>query len=148
MVDKWFHLKPALHSPKTQHSHQEVGRNRVSQHEGSGAASVWWCFPVSCETQEGLCPFGEAKPSLLPAHPPSLPSCAKSLGQGSWLEMVFSEVRQQRGPEAWPVHGHCAQGLRPITVSHTEVCGCQWPGLPAIWSSSSSSGFFLESVAF
>lgn len=39
-------------------------------------------------------------------------------------------------------------GQFTVTISRTAVCGCQWPGLPAIWFSSSSSGFFPESVAF
>lgn len=73
----------------------------MNQHEGClDAASVSCCFPVSCETWEGLCPSGKARAYLLPVRPPFLPSHARSSGQGSWLEMVFSVVRQWRVPRA------------------------------------------------
>lgn len=123
------------------------GGTGLNQHEGPRC-----CFcaaPLPCVLRHGKACALAGKLDPISSLPPSLsPFLCQVLGSGSWLEMVFSEVRQWRGPKGWPVHGHCAWGLRPITISRTEVCGCQWPGLPAIWFSSSSSGFFLESVAF
>lgn len=82
------HIEPTRRSSKEQHSRQEpggAGRSRLNHARGSDA--------VSCETRS-LCPFEEAAPPFLPAHPPCLPSCAQSSGQGSRLETVPSEVGQ------------------------------------------------------
>ena len=125
----------------------ERGRDRTASAQGLGCYFAHCCLLVSGETPGHLCPSRKARPYLLPALPPSLPSSAKSTGQGSWLEWSSMQLGSggSRGlASSWSL----CPGPRAITISRTAVCGCPWPGLPAIWFSSSSSGFFPESAAF
>lgn len=112
-MDIQVHTKPTLCSSNKQYSHQESGRNQVDNKRVLEATSLERCFLVSDETWESLRPFGKARPYFHSAHPPFLPSCAKSSGPGSWLEMVFSEVRRwgSRGLASSPSQYHALQSV-------------------------------------
>ena len=61
------------------------------------------------------------------------------------VRIVFGAVRRWRGPEGWPVPGHCAQGLGPPQYTHRRL----W--VPVTWSPQLVFFFFWlvspESVA-
>ena len=57
------------------------------------------------------------------------------------VRMVFNAVRQWRGPEGWPVPGHCAQGLGPSQYHALRFVGACGPVSPPF-------GFLLLLLAF
>ena len=57
------------------------------------------------------------------------------------VRMVFSAVRQRRGPKGWPVPGHCAQGLGPSQYHALQFVGASGPVSPPF-------GFLLLLLAF
>lgn len=86
-------------------------------------------------------PFQQSQ-TLSPPCPPSLsPFLCQVLGPRVMVRMVFSAVRQWRGPKGWPVPGHCAQGLGPSQYRALQFVGASGPVSPPF-------GFLLLLLAF
>lgn len=59
-----------------------------------------------------------------------LPSCARSSGRGSWLEMVFSAVRQWKAPEVGQVTVTAARASGPSQYHTLQFVGASGPVSP------------------
>ena len=97
----------------------ERGRNQIASTRGLGGCLAHRRLLVSGETPGHPCPSRKARPYLLPTHPPSLPFCAKSSGQGSWLEWSSMQSGSGGVPRA---------GQFPVTVpralGHHNITHC------------------------